>query len=423
MADSPAVPVLKFPLGLNNHDRESALPDGSLREVVNLDITRDGGLLARQGLRKVIDGDFHSFYGHPARYYALAVQAGNLVRFDGSTATILRSVHPTARMSYATLNNEVFFSNGHEQGRVTANGSLSIWGLPTPPPPVCTVVADTGGFRAGTVRVTQVAVVDGLESGASEPVAVLVSEGGGVQVTVPTGATFHVYATDVDGDVFRQAATVVSGGTTLVGADFTGKPLESLFAVKPLPGLYVTAYKGRLWVASGSVVWFTDTLSPHWLFPYAGYYAFEDTVTGIVAAEDGLYIGTAARVWYLQGAKPAEMTLRPSLYLGMVAGSGLNDIPTDVLLGQGSFPSRCGAFLDRDGVFCIGRPGGIVQRITEQRCVIGPTDYASITYWQHEGLRQFTVAAESVNDSANTALDSLVQATFVNGTSLNNGQE
>lgn len=418
MAESSAVPVLKFPLGLNNRDRESALPEGALRAAVNLDVTRDGGLLVRQGVRAVVAGSFHSFYGSPYRTYALAVQDGSLVRFDGTTVTSLRAVHPTARMSYAALNGDVFFSNGHEQGRVTSVGTLSLWGLPTPPAPVCVAVSTTGGLRVGTVRVTQVAVVDGLESGAPEPVAVAVAEGGGVQVTVPTGATFRVYATDVDGEMFRQAATVASGGTTLIGAGFAGKPLESLFAVKPLPGLWITAFKGRLWVASGSVVWFTDTFSPHWLFPQAGYYAFEDTVTGIVAAEDGLYIGTAARVWYLQGSKPAEMTLRPVLHLGMVAGSGLNDIPTDVLLGQGAFPSRCGAFLDSDGVFCIGRPGGVVQRVTEQRYVMDSAERASVAYWQHEGLRQFTVALESVQGAANQALDGLVQATFANGTAL-----
>lgn len=418
MAESPVVPALKFPLGLNNRDRESALPEGTLREAVNVDITRDGGLLVRQGLRAIAAGNFHSFYGHPYQTYVLAVQDGSLIRWDGSTINALRAVHPTARMSYASLNNDVFFSNGHEQGRVTSAGTLSLWGLPTPPAPGCVAVSSTGGLRAGTLRVTQVAVVDGLESGAPEPVAVAVAEGGGVQVTVPTGATFRVYATDVDGEMFRQAATVTSGGTALIGAGFVGKPLESLFAVKPLPGLWITAFKGRLWVASGSVVWFTDTLSPHWLFPQAGYYAFEDTVTGIVAAEDGLYIGTAARVWYLQGSKPAEMTLRPVLHLGMVAGSGLNDVPTDVLLGQGAFPSRCGAFLDTDGVFCIGRPGGVVQRITEQRYVMAPAERASVAYWQHEGLRQFTVALESVQGAANQALDGLVQATFANGTAL-----
>lgn len=417
MAEPSAPQALKFPAGLDNRARESALPGGSLRVCQNLDVTKEGNLLTRQGLRRVAAGGCHSFYGVPYGDFALCVQSGALMRFDGTTLTALRSVHPNAAMSYAALNSDVFFTNGYEQGRVTASGDLALWGLPTPPSPACQAT-DSGGMRAGTVRVTQTAVVGGMESGAPEPVSVTVPDGGGVRVTVPTGASFAVYATEVDGDLFRRAAIVASGESVIIGAGFSGKPLDSLFAVKPLPGQFITAHRGRLWVASGSVVWFTDTLSPHWLFPHEGYYAFEASITLLAAAEDGLYVGTAERVFYLQGSKPSEMTLRPVLQRGAIFGSGTNDIPTDVLLGQGSFPSRCCAFLDTEGVFCIGRPGGIVQRITDDHYVAGNAGQAPLAYWQHDGLRQFAVAMIDTVHDANAALDRQVQATFANGVSL-----
>ncbi len=416
---TPSIPALKFPVGLDNRARESALPDGSLRVCQNLDVTKEGNLLARQGLRRIATGDCHSFHGALYGGFALCVQNGSLMRFDGTTLTALRSVQPKALMSYAALNGDIFFTNGHEQGRVTVSGDLALWGLPTPPSPICQA-ASSGGLRAGTVRVTQTAVVDGLESGAPEPVSVTVAEGGGVQVTVPTsaGVSFAVYMTDVDGDLFRRAATVASGGTVTIGTGFVGKPLDSLFAVKPIPGQFVTAHRGRLWIASGSVVWFTDTLSPHWLFPHEGYYAFEAPITLLTAAEDGLYVGTAERVYYLQGSTPSDMGLRPVLQYGAIFGSGTNDIPTDVLLGQGAFPSRCCAFIDTEGVFCIGRPGGIVQRITNGRYVGGNAEQASVAYWRHNGLQQFTAALMTVRNDANMAIDGQMPETFTNGISL-----
>lgn len=408
---------LKFPAGLDNRSRESSLPEGALRVCVNLDVTREGGLLARQGLRELIASGAHSFYGHPYQSYALCVVDGELNRFDGTTLNPLRTVRITAPMSYAILNGSVFFSNGYEQGRVDSSGNLAYWGIPTPPPPTCVPVT-AGGCRAGTMRVTQTAVSpDGLESGAPEPVAVTVAEGGGVQVTVPTGADFRVYATDIDDSIYREVAQVASGGTITVGRSITGKPLESLFAVKPIPGQIVTTHKGRLWVASGHILWFTDELSPHWLFPHYGFFQFDSDITLVGAAEDGLFIGTPSRIYYLQGSLPTEMTLRQVLHLGAVPG-GLNDAPQDVLLGQGSFPSRCCVFMDTEGAFCIGRPGGIVQRVTDDRYVIGNAARAEISYWQHDGLRQFAVLATDQIGRVNSALDALVQTTFANGTSL-----
>lgn len=408
---------MKFLVGLDNRSRETALPEGALRACSNLDVTRDGSLLVRQGLREVATGNTHSFFSHPSGRYAVFVKDGNLTHLDDTGESVLASVHPTARMRYALLNDEIYYTNGHTQGRITAQGVATFWGLPTPPGPVCSA-ATSGAMRAGTVRVTYCAVVDGVESGAPEPAVITVPEGGGVQITVPTGASFAVYATEVDGSVFRHAVTLASGATAIIGAHITGKPLESLFAVKPLPGQSITTHKGRLWVASGSVVWFTDERSPHWLFPHQGYYAFEGDSTALASAEDGLYVGTPSRLFFLQGNNPLDMTLRMVSTLGMLPGSGTDHIPTDVLLGQGSFPSKCCAFLDSEGVFCIGRPGGIVQRITADRFVAGSADRAEIAYWTHNGLRQFSVALMDAAQDANRALDGLVQATFANGTSL-----
>lgn len=414
---APSPIVLKFPAGLDNRSRETALPEGTLRDCVNMDVTREGTLLTRKGLRLLTAGDFHSFYSPPHGRFALVVKDGNLCRWDGSTFTVLRAANGLRRMSYASLNDEVFFSDGLIQGRVTTTGALDFWGLSTPPSPTCGAVS-TGGMTAGTVRVTLTALSGHLESGAPEPVALTLADGGGVVVAVPTGATFRVYVTDVDGDIFRAVVDVASGSSVPIGVGYRGKPLESLGAVRPYPGQYVTAYKGRLWIASGSTVWFTDTLSPHWLVPNEGYFSFESPITMLGAAEDGLFVGTADRVYYLQGTKPADMNMRPTLHIGAIPGSGLNDMPMDVLLGQGSFPTRCCSFVDTDGVFCIGRPGGIVQRITDDRYVAGNARQADLRYVQHDGLSQFLALLDDEYGNANAAIDTAVVAINSNGTTL-----
>lgn len=76
-------PVIKFSQGVNNRDREYAVPDSALRECVNMDVTRDGGLLSRKGIRLITDGDCHSLFTHPSGRFVLLVKNGALNRLVG----------------------------------------------------------------------------------------------------------------------------------------------------------------------------------------------------------------------------------------------------------------------------------------------------------------------------------------------------
>lgn len=144
MAETPqAPPALSFPLGVNNRDRETALPVGAARVCDNLDVTRDGSLLSRKGLRLVEPGVAHSVWAHPSHRFLLLVLDGQLTRMDGEgETTALGAV--SGPVVCAVLNDDVFWSDGHAIGRVTAGGEVGIWGLSVPPVPVVSAVASDG---------------------------------------------------------------------------------------------------------------------------------------------------------------------------------------------------------------------------------------------------------------------------------------
>lgn len=420
MAEQPAGPSpLKFPLGVNNRDREYALPDGSLREAVNLDVTRDGGLLSRKGLRGVLAGDCHSLYTPPHGRFALVVKDGQLSRLDaGEDLTGLVAV--SGPVAYTPLNDEVYWTDGAQVGQVKADGTVGVWGLSTPPEPQVVAVTD-GGLFAGTYQVAMTAVhPSGLESGASNTVSVVVAEGGGLQVTAPsaTGVTFALYRTSAEGgqEALRQAVIAAPGSTTTLGVQALGKPLETLHAVRPLPGQALTTHKGRIWCASGSVVWFTDTKSPHWLFPATGYYSFESRVMMLASAEDGIYVATATRTYYLQGNDPYKMTQRPVAKTGAALGSAF-EVPYDLFLGEKAFPSKQAAWWDTNGDLCVGKPGGIVVRPVRETFNAGEAQQGAMTYRTQEGLRQL-VSVLQTEPGPLMAVDTAVAQVFANGVVL-----
>lgn len=422
MAEAPAAPAgIKFPLGVDNRSREYALADGAARELDNVAVTRDGGLLCRPGLRRVVEGEFHSLFVHPSGRYGLGVKDRQLFRLDRDEALVSLAIPVAGRVSYAVLNGDVYWTDGVSIGQVRADGSVGLWGMPSPPAPQVSAVAE-GGLFAGSYQVAMTAVhPSGLESGAVQSVSVTVTEGGGIQVTTPTatGVRFALYRTPAQGaqNELRRTGLFDPGVTVTLGAQALEKSLESLHAVRPLPGQSLVHFKGRLWCASGNVLWFTSERSPHWLFPSQGFYQFEESVTMLGAAEDGIYVGLPSRVYFLQGSDPMQMTQRPVSFVGAVTGTGV-EIPYTLFLGEQSFPSRQCAFYDTDGFLCIGKPGGIIVRPTQKNFSAGQSASGTTGYCEYEGLRQLIGCLSGTpTPIISSTLD--VAMVFSNGVALN----
>lgn len=390
---SPTVATLKFPAGIDNRSREYELIEGAARTLTNLDVARAGGLRCRFGIRRVAAGDCHSLFAHPNGNYALLVQAGSLCRLAvDETLTFLTGV--AGPVVYAELNGDIFWSDGATVGRVTAAGASALWGLATPAlPPVST---GAGPLPAGTYQVAMTAfhVASGLESGAAEPASITLTTPGSLTLTAPSasaGFQFRVYLTPPSGESgeLRRVATVDPGASvTLSTTTPDGPRLPSLFAVKPYPSSRLVTYKGRLWGASGAVLWYTSELSPHWLFPASGFLAFESSIRMLGAAEDGIYVGLSDRTYYLQGGQPGDMAQRLVSTIGATAGGG-EPLPADAFVAQGAFPSRQCAWWDVEGVLCIGKPGGVIVRPNGDRYSAGSVTRAASSYRARHGLRQW----------------------------------
>ncbi len=412
--------TLRFPAGINNRARETNLPEGSLRSAENIDITNEGNLLCRKGLRLVASGAFHSLHRTPN--FLLLVKNGVLSRMDSSgTITPLVTLAVNSTVRYAQFNSDIYWSTLYEQGLITSAGNTGYFGINTPPKIAATAVSNTGGLFAGDYLVTQTAVSpDGLESGAPEPVIVSVETGGGISVTVPVGATFNVYVTPANGSSkeLRFAVQLPSGGSAAIGVGDRGKLLESLFATKPYPGQILRLHKGRLWIARGATIWVTSSNSPHWLFPATGYFQIEENITLLESVEDGLYVGTNDKTWFLQGNNPEEMNMRQVSLVGAVNGTGLGEFPYDVFAGQDAQVKQC-AWLDSDGYICLGKAGGIILRPTKSNYCAGNILNGILGFRQYNGLRQFVVALDNSGKSSELIADDAPVGTINEyGTSL-----
>lgn len=129
---TPATPdqtvtIGPWPVGINNRAPDYSVPEGALRNAVNVDIDNLGRTRTRRGatLRLAAVGA-HSLFSCPLGTFF--VQQGALMRFNSNnTSTRLGNVGNN-RMVYQYTNGEVYWSNGSSLGRITSAGVLGTWG-------------------------------------------------------------------------------------------------------------------------------------------------------------------------------------------------------------------------------------------------------------------------------------------------------
>ena len=109
------------------YDPESGVQE--LAVAYNIDIDDSGRISRRKGYTQRSATAAHSLFAH--KDVCLFVSGTYLYQLHANyTSTALTAVTSDARMSYAPVNEQVYFVNGIEQG-IFENGSISDWELPS----------------------------------------------------------------------------------------------------------------------------------------------------------------------------------------------------------------------------------------------------------------------------------------------------
>ena len=401
--DGELVRLLGWPAGVNNVAREDATPRDALRQAVNVDLTPEGKPQRRRGYTQRVAGESHSaiaFAGH-----LLAVTEGVLTAYAASwDGTALVSGFSAARLAYAEVAGQLYWSDGNRIGRIDeALDPAPVW-TDCPGQPTLTALA-YGGLAAGVYQVavtysdTAAYAYDTAwrESGSSQAVLVTVPAGGGIQLSsiLPnTDATsVRIYVSGANGDVLLHVLDIPTGqSSAIIGAGPRGKQLDTQFCEPMPPATTMTMYNGRLYAANGNVL--------RWSLPFAyglwhpdNYVEIDADITMLEPAGDkGLFIGSDkpnridGRTYFARGLDPSSWVLGIAQAHGVVPGSSLQVPGTALGLDT---PDDVPYWLSRSGQFCYGDENGRVTRLTAGRFVTQQAGGEGATLLREEnGLTQ-----------------------------------
>lgn len=345
--------VRQWPLGIDNRSPADQLPEGAVRDLVNLDA---GNSLRLRPGRKQKYAAQNTVHGMLSFGDQLLIADGtDLVQFDLMTnnSSVVRQIASTGGMAGDVHNGMLYFCTANESLIFDGN-SITQWGVPAPsvqPPAALAPGLLSGAYQlAVTYR-----NADGVEGGTPAARTVGASSN---NITItglnpPTDGDTCVYMS-VDGGatLYFHGATSGSSYTVSTPPQRSNRVLQTQFDTPPPQGHIVRSHRGVLLVADGSVLWMTAPMRPHAVNRMRGFFQYPERITEVVPTPDAVFVGADATYAVSNielEPRQAQVYTQP-----IVAGTGVRNEDGTCF------------WLCEDG-YVQGTPGGQIEVITEPR--------------------------------------------------------
>lgn len=411
-----------FVLGYDNVAPETAMPAGALREAENVDLDKAGRVRRRPGLTLRYSGSgIHSLWSGGGR--TLFVEEGSLKELGaGWTASALVSGLSVGSMvSYQEVAGQIWWTNGSQSGRISADGTVGAWAVPNPNgQPTLSVRTGLGGMAAGRYQVAVTFLsTDWEESGTGLAAQIDVAAGDGITLSnIPQGdaALVRIYLTPPNGDAFYHYRDLAMGVTsTHIGKATLGRRLETQFAEPIPPGQIVRFYSSRMWVASGAVLWHSLAFRYGLHQPEKDFFYFPSRITVLQPVDDGIYV-VADKTYFLSGKVPGQMQLTDVSGATGVEGTGVSVEAKHFALEDAK--GEVAFWFSSHGAQ-LGLPGGSVNSVMEDRAVVPLYEEGSALFRERNGIRQVVTTVKRPGDTSGfAAVDSAVAEVVRNGVLL-----
>lgn len=417
---------LSFALGVNNVDPEHELKKGELRSAKNVDLNPAGKPRLRKGRTKVYTGTgkVHSLWDGAGRTFF--VDDGNLYSLSANyELSLLRSgLSKDLPVSYEEVAGVVYYSNDMVSGQITPSGEPAYWGMECPSSQPNLSALGYGGMDAGDYQVAVTFVSQsGEESGTLRAAKITLKSVGGIMMSGfsaplrPDIDRVRIYVTAANGSSLYLRTQIAAGvdSYALNSIVTEGKRLETQFLFSMPPGHIVRHYRGHMFVAAGSTLYY----SPPWRFglndPFSGVFRFPERIKIMQPAKEGIFVG-ADRLYFLAGRTPEQMEQKNVDQMNCVEGTGLR-VPT-TMFGEdsgGDVRSYPCWFCYPHG-WVVGLSDGTIKMLMKDRVATPSYEVGAALFREQEGIRQLIGAMRGGG-----AADKFGARDEITGTIIRNG--
>jgi len=401
-----------WPRGIDNRHADPSLPKDTLREAINLDIDTAGSLHVRSGYtrRLTTTSRARSLFSHAAAlWFAQGAELRRWAPGDVASTLALAGVHATDDIASIDVNGERYLSDGVLTARISASGSVGPWGTPLPPSGPA-LAAGAGRLPAGQylVVLTQVSA-SGEESGTTTLASITVAENSAIVLSGiqhSAGMPYiKVYCTNPNGTaLLAHGLASASESTYTISAPPVGRPCETLGMI-PFPPCKVLAYLGgKILGANGPILYKSQALRYGLMLPRTDFLMFPADVTLIAPMDDGLYLGTTDKTYWLGGKGVGDGELLERLPVGAVRGTLYQEA-----IGRGAY------WMSPLGMVKGENSGGL-KLLTETRYTPGSYAAGAATIIEQDGQRRVVQSLTSRREGSSFAVTDYAEAEVIRRT-------
>lgn len=398
-----------WPLGINNVAREDRVPTTeagaplSLREALNVDLDNAGVPQRRRGHERFHTATLcHSLWADDAWPFGLFVDNGDLHLLDQSGGVeSLGIAVGNAPLSYAVINDRIYFSNRATSGLLDATLQAYAWAPECPAGQPAAQVKAGLGLPAGQymVAVTFTDVL-GRESGSTLAASVDVPAGSGIaltQIPQPLDALrINLYLSDANDQVLRLHSSVPPGETSLdIAVPARGRAMpDGLQFLSAMPaGQIVRLFSGRHYIADGHRLRWSPPMR-YGLTDRARHVIHFNAPIDLVEPIEsrggpGLFVAAGNRTYWFDGPDPEQWSQRIRMSSGAVPGSSCRVPGTAVGYED---PEDVVVWIARNGQFCVGGAGGGISLPKQGQAVVDTAERAATLYRAEDGIEQIVAA-------------------------------
>lgn len=396
-------------LGMNNRRPRNQLgiKEGAfLADAVNVDFMAGGQLHTRAGCVQVLAMDrTHSMWQN---YF---VAGDTLYRMAGAataptTNAVLAGLAPSVRMSYTEHGDGLYCTNGQNVWRI--DGSTGVEAGIAPPFNEPLIIDAAGGALPRGYYQFSVAHVDvtGAVSGASAPVQFLVTVGGVTLLNIPqrAGYTTRIYMSSTNGTELYRHSDVTSGTQDIRTLSEQGESIYSMHKTRIPAGGIIRSHKGRLLVASGSLLYYTDPWSMYHN-PATDFIPLPGDISIVEPCDGGVYVVADKTYWLGGDVAGAETILSERLPYGACFGT------------SGQLGDNKGAFWMSTRGLVVGAPDGTAKNVQEENIAVTPARYGATMFREEDGSKQLVSSTYHPTQTV-TATKTFMDAEVINQTAI-----
>ena len=372
-------------VGMNNRlpDYKNRIGEKSyVRNAVNVDATDGLTLKRRKGVERLLSGDdVHSLWSAEGHAYFVDYQELHRVALDTfEDDPNYGSVVAGRRVSYTLLpDGSALAMNGVDaHWLVLGEASPRPFYVPRPATDPLLTYSAGGSLPVGFYQVVYTLVdAYGREGPATLPQVLELTAPGTLTVSdvdQSVGYTPVVYMTHANGDVFFEVPlTIIAGVGTISVMQPTGRRCPTLLMDNMPCGTIVRSNNGRLFTASGNVLYYSEpySLSHN---PLKGFIPFAAPITMVEPCGNGLYVAAGQTYWL--GGDIASAGLSTVLPYGAVAGAA-SGTETDTNVW----------WMSTRGIV-LGNENGQVKNIQEAEVAVNPGQAGAALFREQDGVRQ-----------------------------------